>query len=83
MQTQHTATYGDFRSPTRANFQNVPKALCTYKKKAISSTLIFGLIAARLMDIAYPVLFRSISDGKNERRYVHVQISKRITDNKL
>lgn len=25
--TQHTATYGDFRSPIRANFQNVPRAL--------------------------------------------------------
>lgn len=24
---QHTATYGDFRSPIRANFQNVPSAL--------------------------------------------------------
>lgn len=25
--TQQTATYGDFRSPIRANFQNVPSAL--------------------------------------------------------
>lgn len=24
---QQTATYGDFRSPIRANFQNVPSAL--------------------------------------------------------
>lgn len=29
---QHTATYGDFRSPTRAAFQKVPNAL---KAKAI------------------------------------------------
>lgn len=27
MSMQHTATYGDFRSPIRANFQNVPTTL--------------------------------------------------------
>lgn len=31
----------------------------------------------------YPVLLRSIRDGKKARRYVHVQISSKMTDNKL
>lgn len=36
-----------------------------------------------LVFFAYPVLLRSNIDGKNDRRYVHVQMNSKITDNRL
>lgn len=33
--------------------------------------------------LTYPVLFRSIILGKNDRKYAHVHIKSKITDNKL
>lgn len=40
-------------------------------------------LATQLQESTYPVLLRSIIDGKNDRRYVHVQISSNMTDSKL
>lgn len=36
---QHTATYGDLRSPIRANFQNVPSALNSIKRINLVETI--------------------------------------------
>lgn len=59
---------------------------CNRKKKIKLCHLHFGVAISILVwceDSTYPVLLRSISDGKNDRRYVHVQMSSKITDNKL
>lgn len=86
IKTQQTATYGDFRSPIRASFQNVPNALRTKKRDEKNESFFFiwlQQLATQLQESTYPVLLRSIIDGKNDRRYVHVQISSNMTDSKL
>jgi hypothetical protein len=75
--THAAETHGDFLSPILANFQNVPNILKEKKTLVMHNQII-------LMSYdEYPVFLRSINDGKSDRKYAHVQIKSKITDNKL